>query len=163
MGSPPRMRERLEAVLHPDSVSQYHPRVCGKYQYPKVSDLHHLVSPPRMRERQIQPPFVEWDFGITPAYAGKTNDSTPISCIYRDHPRVCGKYPPAYLCLPAGLGSPPRMREIRYPCAAKVCSTGITPAYAGKTLLNIRYWGTVKDHPRVCGKDDKPPFWICKT
>ena len=31
-------------------------------------------------------------------------------------------------------------------------TTGITPAYAGKSLDEIDYWDVVRDHPRLCGE-----------
>ena len=30
---------------------------------------------------------------------------------------------------------------------------GITPAYAGRTLLSLEFVGLGRDHPRLCGKD----------
>ena len=51
--------------------------------------------------------------GITPAYAGKTDITTPL----QSH----------------APGSPPRMRGKPYPAAFNSEAQGITPAYAGKT------------------------------
>ena len=110
--------------------------------------------------------------GITPAYAGKSVRSGTVRAGIGDHPRVCGEkafgrasprgrgdhprvcgekladeYPEQ-----AARGSPPRMRGK----AGKSCifcpSTGITPAYAGKSVALGQFRGFVEDHPRVCGE-----------
>ena len=86
-----------------------------------------------MRERRRNNTMQTLMLGITPAYAGKTEQTPERGGKCRDHPRVCGT---DFLC---GLrylekpGSPPRMRErlMKIPMPSK-------PA---------------RDHPRVCGKD----------
>ena len=71
--------------------------------------------------------------GITPAYAGKSLSDVHEVSHYQDHPRLCGeKY---LLC---GLfhvlrGSPPPMRGKEHLSRLSVKSSGITPAYAGKS------------------------------
>ena len=74
------------------------------------------------------------DYGITPAYAGKTrtDDGSPMQA--QDHPRGCGENP--CICLTIGLlsGSPPRMRGKRLHINVPVLTIGITPADAGKTF-----------------------------
>ena len=95
LGSPPRMRERLSpfsrvvgrvgitpayagktlSVAAVGSRQWDHPRVCGKDRA-IVAVLAVLVgSPPRMRERLGDTVFVQVCYGITPAYAGKTNEA----------------------------------------------------------------------------------------
>ena len=71
---------------------------------------------------------------------------------YWDHPRVCGKYYDFSTEVKYGMGSPPRMREIRNPCVFDVFDNGITPAYAGNTIDFDLGINVDKDHPRVCGK-----------
>ncbi|KFN89064.1 hypothetical protein TMU3MR103_2228 [Tetragenococcus muriaticus 3MR10-3] len=44
-----------------------------------------------MRERLINPSGFSTHVGITPAYAGKTNDRLEISNRFRDHPAYAGK------------------------------------------------------------------------
>ena len=55
----------------------------------------------------------------------------------------------------AMLGSPPRMRGKVLKLLRHRLQLGITPAYAGKRLLQssdgIREW----DHPRMCGEKDQ--------
>ena len=72
---------------------------------------------------------------ITPAYAGKSKlpllDYSPAW----DHPRVCGEEHAVHQSMTSSLGSPPRMRgrePEKYDIKAE---QGITPAYAGKSML----------------------------
>ena len=50
-------------------------------------------------------------------------------------------------------GSPPRMRERLETSISVENGKGITPAYAGKTARTITRCRSIRDHPRVCGKD----------
>ena len=95
--------------------------------------------------------------GITPAYAGNTTESTMVINSSRDHPRVCGKYYIMVFCALDILGSPPRMREIPIFCVFIACIVGITPAYAGNTIILQWLRMILRDHPRVCGKYLKNP------
>ena len=92
--------------------------------------------------------------GITPAYVGKRvrHDTRTSRC--KDHPRVCGEKATGqsagsgFLGLPPlcgeklhvsnsclfSSGSPPRMRGKDPIPAAQPPLTGITPAYAGKSV-----------------------------
>ena len=113
---------------------------------------------------------------ITPAYAGKRNNSCSRGCLMKDHPRLCGEKLP-YLRLKRYLpGSPPPMRGKGSTTRVRSASGRITPAYAGKSTgdsiadmqakgspppmrgkaQNCRY--CVKflgDHPRLCGEKAK--------
>ena len=75
---------------------------------------------------------------ITPAYAGKTSHCRTFAPFFKDHPRVCGKDPKNYNRRDYHQGSPPRMRERLDALPAPVQRAGITPAYAGKTLIARR-------------------------
>ncbi len=44
-----------------------------------------------MRERHADSDDALFEFGITPAYAGKTQQEFGESLLDEDHPRVCGK------------------------------------------------------------------------
>ena len=129
-----------------------HPRVCGEYMAILGCFTTCLGSPPRMRGILYT---ASWNVpveGITPAYAGNTNAYHQRIKGCRDHPRVCGEY----FILPCASGprpgSPPRMRGIPIARQIKCLKVGITPAYAGNTLIHpfylLRFW----DHPRVCGE-----------
>ena len=72
--------------------------------------------------------------GITPAYAGKTMQIKRSTHLAEDHPRVCGKNQTFSRLKQATRGSPPRMREKLQGYDVPIYDSGITPAYAGKTL-----------------------------
>ena len=70
--------------------------------------------------------------GITPAYAGKSLNSTLILFMIKDHPRLCGEKfhtPEKYVFT---LGSPPPMRGKASKQLKPFLKDRITPAYAGK-------------------------------
>ena len=50
-------------------------------------------------------------------------------------------------------GSPPRMREKPLLQRWEITPSGITPAYAGKTVFFEEQVRFDEDHPRVCGKN----------
>ncbi len=79
--------------------------------------------------------------GITPAYAGRTASLTIGHADGEDHPRVCGENVVAWASVVCGAGSPPRMRGELEPIDDRLDDTGITPAYAGRTLPDYAcYW-----------------------
>ena len=81
---------------------------------------------------------IEW--GITPAYAGKSAYELRCLQTFWDHPRVCGEKH-LLLCLAQDLfGSPPRMRGKASLIGSAFDTLRITPAYAGKSLL-VRTFG----------------------
>ena len=110
-------------------------------------------SPPRVREKRATRLSHSSFFRITPACAGKTKGVYHLPTDHRDHPRVCGKN--FSLCYQhTGLvGSPPRVREKQFCIVQDLTSSGITPACAGKTVIVVRPHISVRDHPRVCGKN----------
>ena len=111
MGSPPRVREKLELCRHlaesvgitpacagktgnltqTTDVGQDHPRVCGKNLQTLLSTAGNSGSPPRVREKLDSPRTSIVCTRITPACAGKTMSRSFSIMTSRDHPRVCGK------------------------------------------------------------------------
>ena len=112
-----------------------HPRVCGD----------------KGNGATISQKFV----GITPACAGKSLPAVLKCPPMRDHPRVCGEKFRFILLSLLSSGSPPRVRGKAGGCRTAAASSGITPAYAGKSLLNTDNTTAARDHPRACG--EKPP------
>ena len=90
--------------------------------------------------------------GITPAYAGKRALVICLKQLFRDHPRVCGEKTVAAAMAAGTQGSPPRMRGKAQMCVIPFLTKGITPAYAGKSLVQQFMQFRQKDHPRVCGE-----------
>ena len=95
---------------------------------------------------------------ITPACAGKTEQSSSRAPREKDHPRVCGENEPC-CCLPkAQSGSPPRVRGKPSPSHSDTISARITPACAGKTICGEVGVRQKRDHPRVCGENSRRLF-----
>ena len=116
------------------SGSWDHPRVCGEKICEGLGCRGALGSPPRMRGKVEIHCCRVFDVGITPAYAGKSHRILRRGHADKDHPRVCGeKRRPTIWTRPAA-GSPPRMRGKGGKLPCRVCTQGITPAYAGKRL-----------------------------
>ena len=137
------------------SPSRDHPRVCGEKPVYHVCLEAQKGSPPRMRGK-VQGTYITQRYiGITPAYAGKSAIERENGLAVRDHPRVCGEKFTVNTVSAWCLGSPPRMRGKGIMILSLTHTTGITPAYAGKStlkvLMKMRRW----DHPRVCGEKKK--------
>ena len=133
-----------------------HPRSCGK---DSISDIVTRVgpgSPPLVRERHIARQRKRKLGGITPARAGKTFNKFTTIVICWDHPRSCGKDFRIEPALNFMLGSPPLVRERRRKKSLHLLMTRITPARAGKTMIQLMKSRSSRDHPRSCGKDLRP-------
>ena len=111
IGSPPRMRGkvrqtytkvisyRITPAYAGKSQSPWclcrscwdHPRVCGEKRQSQQSGAAMRGSPPRMRGKVSVCKLPCCNQGITPAYAGKSEDKHRERGKKRDHPRVCGE------------------------------------------------------------------------
>ena len=111
-----------------------------------------------MRGKEVAQILHNLFIGITPAYAGKSNDHGPAQELERDHPRVCGEKNTQMKHQKATSGSPPRMRGKAQRPALPPAGGGITPAYAGKRAPIVSHARNTKDHPRVCGEKANPLF-----
>ena len=109
-------------------------------------------SPPHMRGKDKPMITLNFDEGITPAHAGKSEKIWRLQRPLQDHPRTCGEKNTQGEKADTFKGSPPHMR-------GKACGkdendghTGITPAHAGKSAKWIRIDTIHGDHPRTCGE-----------
>ena len=154
LGSPPRVREKLcrsrrsatRSRITPASAGKTehwntqnqmetdHPRECGKNLSCALSEGAGLGSPPRVREKLGDFFGGMWDFGITPACAGKTWREFEGESEDQDHPRECGKNLKILPVFCPWTGSPPRVREKLDGVLNPNKEPRITPASAGKTL-----------------------------
>ena len=93
--------------------------------------------------------------GNIPAYAGKT-PLTQRQCRWgKEHPRVCGENGRVWGGSTCGFGTSPRMRGKRHYRYQSELSLRNIPAYAGKTgalRIVVKRW---KEHPRVCGENNR--------
>ena len=142
------------------TAKQDHPRGCGEncpYFEPVWGDKG---SPPRMRGKPARMLLRLLMEGITPADAGKTNIVRYSVHGHEDHPRGCGENFDGLIIHPKQIGSPPRMRGKQQAALMRWTQAGITPADAGKTILQPCFVFFTQDHPRGCGEN--PPYKECK-
>ena len=71
---------------------------------------------------------------ITPAYAGKRTVILDMRYLLKDHPRLCGEKLHRFGNFRICQGSPPPMRGKAIVMMFILCSSRITPAYAGKSV-----------------------------
>ena len=93
---------------------------------------------------------------ITPAYAGKSLLHLTFHNRHEDHPRLCGEKVSGILIIKPSVGSPPPMRGKAIPRKTQLLRNGITPAYAGKSLISSSISDSLWDHPRLCGEKQMP-------
>ena len=90
--------------------------------------------------------------GITPAHAGKRPEYTFITSLYEDHPRTRGEKRLCQVSLSGAVGSPPHTRGKVNPSVDNIDKQGITPAHAGKSIVERETFGMYEDHPRTRGE-----------
>ena len=150
-----------------------HPRLCGEKPFRMPKSRLASGSPPPMRGKVFVTEFVIVQIGITPAYAGKSDQNVIITILHKgspppmrgkgpegvrytgdpeDHPRLCGEKPTPIELSEEEKGSPPPMRGKAKAAAFLHGADRITPAYAGKSRLLILWYQKNQDHPRLCGE-----------
>ena len=152
-GSPPRGRGK-ERALHCSSpvpgitpawagkssnrksvilLDRDHPRVGGEKSPVRIKALPNSGSPPRGRGKAQRCTRCHAGQGITPAWAGKSNQLLFVVLRTRDHPRVGGEKSYINAAMDSGVGSPPRGRGKATVFRPQDIYTRITPAWAGKS------------------------------
>ena len=111
-----------------------------------------MGSPPRGRGKGIFAILALSATGITPAWAGKRSWKHDHVRKHGDHPRVGGEKSFIYQFPFFRRGSPPRGRGKVFCVAPTGVQSGITPAWAGKSLANVFAFLAIQDHPRVGGE-----------
>ena len=134
------------------SGSRDYPSVCGEKTPDASSTTKSIGSPPRMRGKVAFRRILEFLHGITPAYAGKRPAAWAMAWRTGDHPRVCGEKRFHFAQGRSVPGSPPRMRGKAEMDISEWPTNRITPAYAGKSSLDLASVQCCRDHPRVCGE-----------
>ena len=114
-----------------------HPRLCGEKYVTIISVKAQAGSPPPMRGKVPKNVYRARSTRITPAYAGKRSTSKPKRSPQQDHPRLCGEKPVFTAAKRRCVGSPPPMRGKASGTFKSPFSSGITPAYAGKSLVRL--------------------------
>ena len=113
-----------------------------------------------MRGKHLRIFLVAIDYRITPACAGKTVHKSRNAKRPWDHPRMCGENPLRFVLADTHKGSPPHVRGKLRLLLALSNPLGITPACAGKTRNLPLKRRQRRDHPRMCGENNKQSrFW----
>ena len=135
-----------------NSLLEDHPRVGGeKFQKP-IDMLQDMGSPPRGRGKVLEFALVFRWCRITPAWAGKRMPGEGKAGRNQDHPRVGGEKSYPSICSKSRPGSPPRGRGKASLGSRLRTTRGITPAWAGKRSVFLRFRFYPRDHPRVGGE-----------
>ena len=129
-----------------------HPRVGGEKSLILATRTALMGSPPRGRGKGDTNYKIPRFFGITPAWAGKSFCRHSHVIQNADHPRVGGEKTKGGGPEKSGLGSPPRGRGKVGHSVISTISSGITPAWAGKSLFDMVINSLLEDHPRVGGE-----------
>ena len=114
-----------------------HPRVGGEKAAIHSSVPAMRGSPPRGRGKGYAGVKGRSPFRITPAWAGKSTGKGQHPERGWDHPRVGGEKMIAHIRANVSLGSPPRGRGKVGHSVTSVISSGITPAWAGKSCGDL--------------------------
>ena len=102
--------------------------------------MNRAGSPPPMRGKGAEGGTNLRNIRITPAYAGKSLPHLPRLLWGWDHPRLCGEKFLATCGWGKHGGSPPPMRGKAQWISMDDCPIRITPAYAGKSMRQTRYF-----------------------
>ena len=112
-------------------------------------------SPPQVRGKLIHNPAVCPRARITPAGAGKTRRFLQPHRRTEDHPRRCGENLSRRSSTGNIKGSPPQVRGKLGQKPPTIIIIRITPAGAGKTLIDEIQTEFNRDHPRRCGENGR--------
>ena len=138
--------------LHKKGCTWDHPRMGGEKRLNDGDFENGKGSPPHGRGKVVQPPAGLRPAGITPARAGK---SVPARCsvsAVEDHPRTGGEKFKSWRTVKPVSGSPPHGRGKVFHRAISFATSGITPAWAGKSTPREEKQAGNKDHPRMGGE-----------
>ena len=110
LGSPPPMRGKVGDSKTWKIGDKDHPRLCGEKVFQTSEKSTLAGSPPPMRGKVFWLLATLCQPGITPAYAGKSQNHRPTHLVQKDHPRLCGEKATGRRHAPRPPGSPPPMR-----------------------------------------------------
>ena len=126
--------------------------MCGEKIPITEADGPQKGSPPHVRGKAVLHEVGRRGLGITPACAGKRLWPVRVMPLHMDHPRMCGEKKLRRRGTSCCLGSPPHVRGKALRKYWQTNSAGITPACAGKSMMQSRTATAARDHPRMCGE-----------
>jgi hypothetical protein len=100
-------------------------------------------------EKILEPSMGVGNFGSPPAWAGKSRMGHELESAIRWNPRVGGEKPNSRRMSSCRVGSPPHRRGKVLATIGHNLNTGITPAWAGKSLFCFTAAVPIQDHPRM--------------
>ncbi len=124
----------------------------GEKPGPHTERRGHRGSPPHGRGKAPVYAGDKTGAGITPAWAGKRSSRCRILHPIQDHPRMGGEKTAGFCASHVPNGSPPHGRGKAEKRNTTKKTTGITPAWAGKSLYGWKPTDLEKDHPRMGGE-----------
>ena len=128
---------KTSTTSSPATSSAAHPRACGENSAPGHLMILTNGSSPRMRGKQTKEKSRNFNEGLIPAHAGKT-DPRALECLKkRAHPRACG--------------------ENIAPAPSNPSAKWLIPAHAGKTFGTGSRTCQAGAHPRACGENPETP------
>ena len=129
-----------------------HPRMGGEKILSALRYPAHGGSPPHGRGKEETGTEVKLNYGITPAWAGKSLRYIGNNAARWDHPRMGGEKGQCTLDQTYTTGSPPHGRGKVGGGVRGAACLGITPAWAGKSLWLNGSWHCPRDYPRMGGE-----------
>ena len=129
-----------------------HPRIGGEKAELTAAVISAMGSPPRRRGKGYREFGIDISDRITPAQAGKSVAPRQKRSALWDHPRVGGEKLTPFGFVQWPSGSPPRGRGKATEPLPTISRMRITPAWAGKSLLDVVVNTLLEDHPRVGGE-----------
>ena len=132
-----------------------HPRLRGEKRPLHPGLAVQAGSPPLTRGKASSVRFFSAAARITPAYAGKSENSFLVELTAWDHPRLRGEKEDLGAGDIASEGSPPLTRGKGDFVVRHFFALRITPAYAGKSRFRRSGSSGRRDHPRLRGEKKK--------
>ena len=129
-----------------------HPRIRGEHPYRRRRQRLSQGSSPHTRGAHLKEGQNSGTPRIIPAYAGSTMRSLPRTSRETDHPRIRGEHVTMPVHVHLADGSSPHTRGAPTIWKDSINETGIIPAYAGSTSLDVQAGLTWRDHPRIRGE-----------
>ena len=157
-GSPPQVRGKRIAQLHPRDIIGITPAGAGKTTLKSIKTAQTKDHPRRCGENALGASAACRCAGSPPQVRGKLGDLTSNFIFSRITPAGAGK---TFLCVVfhfVSHGSPPQVRGKLTVHTALRRSRRITPADAGKTTASPSQRHSSQDHPRGCG-ENIPLIW----
>ena len=155
-GSPPHGRGKAFQARSEHSHDRITPRMGGEKTAAIQMLQHKIGSPPRGRGKGHDAKLLGRCIRITPAWAGKSRSAISAHSVGQDHPRVGEEKFEDVRNIVGQIGSSPRRRGKGGASSCAQWPDRITPAWAGKSHIDLLLSSTGEDHPRVGG--EKQPF-----